>query len=147
MYMPVQTETTPDFDDITAKINTNSFNIATINKNVGSDHEIVSGSFTGESNAWSSSYFTLFVAVKPNSKYKITSQNVSGRKAVFMGLKSVTIPPTVGDTPDCSSETGWTTLREVGIGATEEGYLPNDVNYLYVYAGTNRNYTRLRKRQ
>ena len=139
----IESELTEDINALNIDVSGIEGQITAINTNVGANYQIVNGSFTGEDNAWVASYFAMFVEVKPNSRYKITSQNISGRKAYFMGLKSVTIPPTVGDTPNFSDATGWTAAREVGIGATEEGYLPNDVNYLYVYAGTNRNYTRL----
>ena len=61
----------------------------------------------------------------------------------YIGLKTANIPPNVGDTANYSSNSLWDNNRVQEANLTYEGKFPSDVNYLYVYAGTNRTYNRL----
>ena len=107
---------------------------------LGEKIQIVKGYFT--SGAWSSSNYSAFLKVIPGSTFTFAREAAS-QSSSFYGLKSVTLPPTVGDVPVFSEEEGWTEGISISNHSSVSGVIPADVNWIYFYAGTNTNYTRL----
>lgn len=106
---------------------------------LGKQIDVIAGSYQSE--LWSDSYFSTFIPVVPGSTYYIKAG--SSGSAPYSGLKSVTIPPTVGSSPVYSDASGWDERRSVAKNGSASGIIPDDVNYLYFYAGTTKSYTRL----
>ena len=104
--------------------------LSELENSVGDNLIIVNGSISG--GVFIENYRNAYIKVFPGSTYSITA---GVNSSPYGGLKTLTLPPAIGEHADFSSATGWTSARNVQAGSTETGIVPSDVNWLYFYVG------------
>lgn len=111
-------------------------------KNAVGDGLLVIQNGSYSSGKWTTNNYSVFFEVVPGSDYYIESNGV--KSATYYGLKSVTFPLAVNDLAVRSEADGWTSARSVTPSCPpDEGTIPDDVHYLYFYAGLTTEYDRL----
>lgn len=103
---------------------------------LGKNIKIIAGSFSNS--VWRSSYYSIFIKVTPGSSYTFTREGTETTSS-YIGLRSINTPPVEGDVADYSKATGWSKVRTLNNHETETGVIPDDVNWLYFYAGATLN--------
>ena len=122
-------------DDVSALKSAFDSELSLMNIFKGSD-STTSGTWKSTDTGW-----TLFLKVKPRARYIMTAP--SDRSAAYHGVKSLdSVPPADNTVFVHSTATGWTTKRTISSGNTDNGNLPDDVNYLVFYAGPTSNKTK-----
>lgn len=107
--------------------------VGNINNATGKYYTIQNGSYVNKK--WTDTGYSVFIEVIPGSAYSITA---SINSASYYGLKSVTFPLEVDDDAVLSDADGWkSSARIVDAGTQEIGIIPDDVHYIYLYAGKN----------
>lgn len=106
---------------------------------LGEFYSVISGSWS--SSKWTTSYYSVFIPIRSGARVKLTAGSSSATYGAL--IVNGALPPEVGSSAVYSSEDGWSSFKSLSSNTSIELTMPNDANYLYLYAGTNTTYGRL----